>query len=124
MKPAASAPVDLTGIEARLIEVPLAPGNYSRLSTDGKRLYFLSNDVSTPGPPTLKTLAIENKSPKPETFSEAVTRYELSLDRKKIMVRKAQDIFIFDVGAKAPAHTTRNKVPLTHCSFPPHPPTQ
>lgn len=117
VKPAASAPVDLTGIETRLIEVPLAPGNYSELTTDGKRLYFLSNDVSTPGPPTVKTLALENKSPKPETFSEAVTRYELSLDRKKIMLRKAQDIFIFDAGAKAPADTSKNKVPLGDWAF-------
>lgn len=117
VKPAPLAPVDLTGIQTRLIEVPLPPGNYSKLATDGKRLYFLSEDVSTPGPGSLKTLAIENKSPKPETFSEAVTRYELSLDRKKIMIRKAQDIFIFDVAAKAPTDTSKHKVPLTDWTF-------
>ena len=117
VKPAPPAPVDLTGIETRLIEVPVPAGNYSQLTTDGKRLYFLSGEVSTAGPPALKTLAIENKSPKPETFSEGVTRYELSLDRKKILVRKAQDLFIFDVGAKAPADTTKNKVPLTDWAF-------
>jgi tricorn protease len=115
--PAAPAPVDLAGIQTRLIEVPLPAGNYSNLATDGKRLYFLSDEVSTPGPGTLKTLAIENKSPKPETFSEGVARYELSLDRKKIMIRKAQDIFIFDVAAKAPADTSKNKVPLGDWAF-------
>ena len=117
VKPAAPAPVDLTGIQTRLIEVPLPAGNYTDLATDGKRLYFLSEDVSTPGPATLKTLAIENKSPKPETFSEGVTRYELSLDRKKVLIRKGQDIFIFDVAAKAPADTAKNKVPLGEWAF-------
>ena len=117
VKPAPPAPADLTGIETRLIEVPLPAGNYRELSTDGKRLYFLSGDVSTPGPPALKTLAIENKSPKPETFAEGVTRYELSMDRKKVLVRKGQDIFVFDAGAKAPTDTTKNKVPLGDWAF-------
>jgi len=114
--PPAPATTDLTGIETRLFEVPLAAGNYGGLSTDGKRLYFMSRDVSAPGR-ALKTLAIENKSPKPETFAEDVALYELSLDRKKVMVRKGQDIFIFDAGAKAPADTSKSKVPLGDWSF-------
>jgi tricorn protease len=108
--------VDLTGIETRLLEVPLAPGNYTSLSTDGKRLYFMSREAGAPGR-ALKTLAIDNKSPKPETFSEDVSSYELSQDRKKIMVRKARDIFVFDVAAKAPQDTAKSKVPLTDWSF-------
>jgi len=116
VKPPAPAATDLTGIETRLLEVPLAAGNYDALSTDGKRLYFMSRDVSSPGR-ALKTLAIENKSPKPETFAEDVSSYELSLDHKKVMVRKAQDIFIFDAGAKAPTDTSKSKVPLGDWSF-------
>jgi tricorn protease len=87
------------------------------LSSDGKRLYFMSSEVSATTRPTLKTLAIENKSPKPETFAEDVSSYELTLDRKKLMLRKAQDIFIFDAGAKAPAETSKNKVPLADWAF-------
>jgi tricorn protease len=116
VQPPAPATTDLTGIETRLLEVPLAAGNYGALSTDGKRLYFMSRDVSSPGR-ALKTLTIENKSPKPETFAEDVAYYELSLDRKKVMVRKAQDIFIFDAGAKAPTDTSKSKVPLGDWSF-------
>jgi tricorn protease len=33
---------DLTGIQARLLEVPLPPGNYNSLSLDDKRLYLIS----------------------------------------------------------------------------------
>jgi tricorn protease len=117
VKPAPPVPVDLEGIETRLIEVPLPAGNYSDLANDGKRLYFLSRETGATGRPSLKTLAIENKSPKPETFSEEVGSFELSQDRKKIMVRKAQDIFVFDVGAKAPQDPAKNKVPLTDWAF-------
>ena len=117
VQPATPAVADLTGIQTRLLEVPLPAGNYSDLSNDGKRLYFVSRDVSATTRPSLKTLAIDNKSPKPETFAEEVSSYELTLDRKKLMVRKAQDIFIFDVGAKAPTDTSKNKVALNEWSF-------
>ena len=42
---------------------------------------------------TLKTLAIENKSPKPETFADEVASYELTLDRKKLMVAQGTGHF-------------------------------
>jgi tricorn protease len=117
VKPAPAAAVDLAGIQTRLLEVPLAPGNYNNLATDGKRLYYYSSEVGATGRPSLKTLAIDNKSPRPETFADDVAAYELSQDRKKIMIRKGQEIFVFDVGAKAPTDTTKSKVPLTDWSF-------
>ncbi|HJR60139.1 MAG TPA: S41 family peptidase [Vicinamibacterales bacterium] len=116
VKPAPPVTVDLQGIQTRLLEVPLPAGNYNDLANDGKRLYFTSRDAGAPRA-SLKTLAIENKSPKPETFMEDVTSYELSQDRKKLLVRKAQDLFIFDVAAKAPQDTTKNKVPLADWVF-------
>ncbi|MEX1128139.1 MAG: S41 family peptidase [Vicinamibacterales bacterium] len=116
VKPAPPITVDLTGIETRLLEVPIAAGNYSDLSSDGKRLYFFSRVAGEPRR-ALRTLPIENKDPKPETFMEDVASYELSQDRKKLLVRKAQDLFVFDVGAKAPADTTKHKVPLGDWSF-------
>jgi tricorn protease len=116
VKPAPSVPVDLSGIQTRLLEVPVPPGNYGDLSTDGKRLYFVSSEAGSPRG-SLKTLAIENKSPKPETFMDDIASYELSQDRKKILVRKGQDLFVFDVGAKAPQDTSKNKVPLGDWTF-------
>src|SRR5471032_2857767 len=44
-KPAEALPaIAYAGLAERLFEVPLAPGNYSRLETDGKRLFFLDAD--------------------------------------------------------------------------------
>jgi tricorn protease len=114
--PAPPATVDLTGIETRLLEVPLAAGNYRELASDGRRLYFIDREAGAPRG-SLKTLAIENKSPKPETFVEDVISYEVSQDRKKILVRKAQDLFVFDVAAKPPQDTSKNKVALGEWSF-------
>jgi tricorn protease len=116
VKPAPPVAVDLTGLQTRLLEVPVPPGNYGDLSSDGKRLYFVSSEAGAPRG-SLKTLAIENKNPKPETFMDDVASYELSQDRKKVLVRKGQDLFVFDVGAKAPQDTSKNKVALGDWTF-------
>jgi tricorn protease len=117
VKAAPPATVNLTGIGTRLLEVPVPAGNYGGLDTDGKRLYYLEFETGSSGRPALKTLAIENKSPKPETFTDAVSYFELSQDRKKVLVRKANDLFVFDAGAKAPQDPAKSRVPLGDWSF-------
>ena len=65
VQPATPAVADLTGIQTRLLEVPLPAGNYSDLSNDGKRLYFMSRDVSsTTRPPPENT---GDRQQEPET---------------------------------------------------------
>jgi tricorn protease len=104
---AAAAPkvdIDLEGIQQRLLEVPVPAGNYANLSTDGKRLYYLTVDNTADRKRALKTMAIDNKrSTAPETFLDDVAGYEVSLDRKKVMFKKGADYFVVDAAAKAPA---------------------
>jgi len=109
--------VDTEGIEQRLLEVPVPAGNYSDLATDGKRLYFISRPTGRDGRPALKTLAIDNKKPEPETFTEDPRSYELSLDRKKILLRKANEFYVVDAAAKAPADLAKQAVPLRDWTF-------
>jgi tricorn protease len=103
--------IDWEGIQQRLLEVaPVPAGNYERLSLDGKRLYFVSRDASVEPKRALRTLEIDNKpSLQVETFMEDVRYYELSADRKKVLVRKADDVYVFDAGAKAPAAAELSK---------------
>ncbi len=107
------APVayDLTGIQTRVLEVPVPNGNYSQLDHDGKRLYYLAFDRGA-GKTTLQTLEITNKQPKPEAFMEDIRSYELTYDRKKVFVRKAADFYVVDAGAKAPTDLSKSKVDL------------
>ncbi|HEY2378053.1 MAG TPA: S41 family peptidase [Gemmatimonadaceae bacterium] len=104
--------VDLDGIDRRIIEVPAPSGNYGLLSTDGKRLYYLSRDAGFTARPQLMTFPIENKEPKPETFMADVRGYELSLDGKKVLVRRGNDIYVVDAGAKAPTDLSKAGVNL------------
>ena len=117
-KPAVPAVVvDVEGLETRLLEVPVAPGNYGSLSVDAKRLYFISRPTGRDGKAALKTLALENKKAEPETFLEEPQSYELSQDGKKVLIRKGRDFYVVDAGAKAPADLSKSTVPLRDWTF-------
>ena len=103
--------IDFTGLQGRLYEVPLPPGNYSRLGSDSKRLYFLANDASVDPKRRLMTLTIDDSRPNAEVFSEDVSSYELTHDLKKILLQRQSvgplgrslELFVFDAAAKAPS---------------------
>ena len=109
--------VELPGIIERIEEVPVPAGNYGSLATDGKRLYLTSAEAPAGSKTMLRTIVIDNKRTPMETFLEDVSRYELSLDLKKIMLRRANDWYIVDAGAKAPADLATSKVNLADWSF-------
>ncbi|HEY5219684.1 MAG TPA: S41 family peptidase [Gemmatimonadaceae bacterium] len=114
--------VDVSGIEQRLIQVPVPAGDYRDLSTDGKRLYFLSTGGgggrggagAGGGGAQLVSFAIGNQSERVEPLVPGVRQYELSMDGKKLLVRRGNAFYVFDTGAKAPADTAKDRVDLSH----------
>ncbi|MDE3052315.1 MAG: PDZ domain-containing protein [Gemmatimonadota bacterium] len=117
----ASVSIDFTGIEDRLIQLPVAPGDYSDLSADGARLYFLERGAAGGrggpgggGGASLMTYAIGNAPARPTPFATGVREYELSMDGRRVMVRRGNDFFVYDAGAKAPADSGKYRVNLSH----------
>lgn len=115
--------IDLAGLTTRLYEVPVPAGNYNELATDGKRLYFMTSEV-VPGAPqprrALRTVAIEPVGltpPTVELFFDDLRSYELSRDRKKVLLRKANDLWVVDAGAKAPPDLSKFVVNLRDFTF-------
>ena len=97
--------VQWPGLQERLFEVPLAPGNYANLENDGKRLYFLDRDA--PGKSQLKTLTMDDSAATPELFAADVREFALSANNKKLFFHKtsseaAGDMFVVDAAPKAP----------------------
>jgi len=109
--------IELDGLIERTREVPAPPGNYNGLSTTGKHLYFVSRDAGTERKSALKSLAIENKGAQPETVLEDIKFYDLSLDRKKLLVTKGNDVLVFDASGKPPADTAKATVNLKDWIF-------
>jgi len=105
--------IDTAGISERLYRVPVDPGNYGALSTDGAHLFFLSVDPAPPRKNTLRVLAITRVDPKVTTLLEDVRSYELSANRKELLVRRGDDLFVFDAGTRTPEKLNETKIDLS-----------
>ncbi|NUQ67351.1 MAG: PD40 domain-containing protein [Phycisphaerales bacterium] len=107
--------IDLMGLSARIQEVPAGNGNYNALAATEKRLLFLSR---TEGKTDLMMLEITNKEPSPKVLASEISGYELSADRKAILLRKRDAFYVIDAAASAPASLDKAQVDLSGWMFP------
>nr|WP_315469315.1 S41 family peptidase [uncultured Undibacterium sp.] len=108
------------GLAERLYEVPVPAGNYRRLIVDDKRLYFLERDATDRSRSNVKTLAISKTSPQAEIFAAGVRNFDLSLDKKRVLLHIGAgngDFYIVDAAAKAPGDLSKAKVKVDDWSF-------
>jgi tricorn protease len=91
--------IDLDGITARLIPVPVPPGNYRSLAVTEKALFWLSSPVGQMRGTTLQTIAINHDDPEVKTFAEKVIGFELSADRKKLLIHRDKELLLTDATA-------------------------
>jgi tricorn protease len=125
-KPPAEVKIDFTDLASRLDEAPAPPGNYDRLQATEKRLCWLNASDDSQKHLALQCLDIANKGDEVDTVLPEVKSFEISLDRKKILVRKDDDFHIIDsdvkgtalADAKAFAKTTINLSPWTISTTP------
>ncbi len=109
--------IDLDGIAGRLTQVPVPAGNYGNLTTNGKRLFWMSAETSAEQTQSLMSAGIDNERTPPETVIGDIRGYELSADGTKLMVRKGQAIYVFDAAAKAPSELAKSQVDLHDWTF-------
>jgi tricorn protease len=88
--------IDLDGIAARLVPVPVPPGNYRNLAVAEKALFWLSSQTGQMRNATLQTIAIKHDDPEVKTFAEKVTGFELSADRKKMLIIREKLLLLTD----------------------------
>jgi tricorn protease len=100
-KKPATVNIDFTNIASRLREVPAPAGNYSSLQATDKRLCWTDRDGDLPPKQALACIDIANKGEAPETVMSDVKGFEISQDRKKMLVAKGEDFLIIDSDAKA-----------------------
>ncbi len=101
------------GLAQRLYELPVPAGNYRALRTDGKRLWFLDQDLERKT--SLKSIAIDNQGTPAEVLSGDVRGYELSADGKKLMLVRgagpaAPEVLIVETAPKLPSELAKFQV--------------
>jgi tricorn protease len=114
---AAEVEIDLDGIRSRLREVPVPAGNYDSLACGSNRLLWISRDAGAPESAEVRAAPIARKDVEAKTLVPGVRMFELSTDGKKLLVRKADDLYVIDSGAAAPASLEKKKVDLSGWSF-------
>ena len=80
------APIAWDGLAARLHELPMAPGNYRALRTDGRRVFLLDTEYAPERRTNLKSFALEPGEARLETVAPEVRQFELSADGKRMML--------------------------------------
>ena len=117
-----SVTIDLTGLQERVQPVPVPPGNYRHLDMTGKRLLLLASGSGLEGQTNvaLRSLEITNVEPKLKTLAESVKTFELSADRKKLLIRKDDNFYVVNADAAAPAKLEKG-VSLKGWTFPLNP---
>jgi tricorn protease len=95
--------IDFSDLDARLNAIPAPPGNYENLQAAEKRLCWLNTNSDPEPKRNLQCLDIANKGDEPETVMPDVKAYEISLDRKKVLIQKDDSFFILDSDVKAAA---------------------
>jgi tricorn protease len=122
-KKAPPVEIDVTGLFARVVELPGVPiGNYFGLAATEKTLFYLSAPVrgmveeqeggDTPQA-TLMAYDLEKKESK--TFTEGVNRYALAKDGKIAVTKKKGEIYVVDAGSPPGSEIEKSKVDLSDC---------
>ncbi len=109
--------VELDGIQGRVWEVPVEPGRYSALTVNNETLFWIDRGVGSDAKPRLMAAKIDNQKVEPKKLVEDVRFYDLSADRKKLLVRKEDDLYVIEAEAEEPSKLTEHKVNLDGWTF-------
>ena len=119
-KAAARVEIDVDGLQQRLFEVPVPPGNYESLAANDERLYWLSNEPGADDEKTsLLTVAFDSEKIEPVVVMEDLDEFRLSADGKKLLVEKEETLYVIDAGdaEEKPEDLEKGKVDLSAWTF-------
>lgn len=92
--------IDFADLASRLTEVPAPAGNYFGLQATEKRLCYGNAADERGEHKSLQCVDVANKGDEPDTVMADVKGFEISADRKKMLVAKADKFYIFDSDVK------------------------
>ncbi|MFN3912193.1 S41 family peptidase [Hyphomonas sp.] len=109
------AKIVLDGVQARLWEVPVRPGDYISLAANATHLFLLES-TGAETPPALKRLEITAEKPEVTDFADAAAGFALSADGSKLFLLTGEgadtSFLILDPGADFPEDTSSHLVRL------------
>lgn len=114
--------IDFEGLQQRVVELPVALGNYTGLGATSTHLFFVSNpvrglaesgDFFTPAPLANELMSFSLEDKEAKSFVEKINGYRLALEGKKIAIRQPGGIFVVDAAAPPGAALAEGAVDLS-----------
>jgi tricorn protease len=113
-----SIQIDRKNIQQRIREVPVDPGNLAHLEVNDQALFWIERGESYRSPSHLKAVKIGNKDIKAVTVLEGIRSYEMTPNKKKMMVRKGNSFYVLDAAPRKITDLKKGEVNLQGWSFP------
>jgi tricorn protease len=104
--------IDLAGVEKRLIEAPIPPGNYSSLTVNEKAIFMLATAAGEKKS-SLKGAEITESDVDVKNLTDDVKSFEMSDDGKKLLIEKTDTLYVIDATAAAAVDLAKKDVPVT-----------
>ena len=90
--------IDQEGIQQRITEVPVKPGNYSGLAVNKKALYLMSEATGIDAKSELSFVKIDNEDVSLKTMVSDVDGFELTDNGEKILLKKDKSYYMLEAG--------------------------
>jgi len=110
--------IDQEGIKERIEEVPVKPGNYSRLAVNDKVIYVMSRETGVDAKSHLNFVKIDNEDVEIKNLVNDVSDFKLTADGKKLLIHKGKDYYMVEAGSKAIDKLNDDKINLNDWKFP------
>lgn len=85
--------IDIDGMQQRVVSLPIKAGNYWGLNQVGDKLFYIFNSSEE----TESTLKIFNLKDKKENSLGQIESFEITANRKKMLVKKESKYFVIDI---------------------------
>ena len=105
--------IDVAGIQQRLIEAPIPPGNYNSLAVNDKSLFWLATPAGAKKS-SLKGADIADKDVEIKNLTDDVQSFEMSNDGKKLLIEKEDSLYVIDATVAEAVDLAKKEVPLSN----------
>jgi tricorn protease len=110
--------IDLDGLQNRIYEVPISPGNYGQLAVNSKGLFYTDRYFNGDAQKfRLVGLEISNIKIDPHTIAGDIKGFALSGDGKKVLIQQSNAFYVFDAEPKPPKPDDKKRINLSKWTF-------
>jgi tricorn protease len=110
--------IDQSGIQQRIMEVPIKPGNYSNLAVNKKAIYVMSEETGLDAKKHLSYVKIDNEDVSLKTMVSEVDGFELARNGEKVLIKKGLNYYMIDAGTAKVSDLSESKINLGNWKFP------